>query len=77
MQFSLNLMKIPDVVRIYNLLRIVEFSEIVNIKNLKSQNTSLAVKGALAHRLKRRTAFKFQIGRRGLERCLPLGFWVF
>ena len=53
-------------------------------------NTSLAAKGALAHRLQRRTACNAappaksnmaargpQNGRRGLERCLPLGFWAF
>ena len=41
--------------------------------------------GGLAHRLQRRTAYKIQNGRqgaqkngrRGLERCLPLGFWAF
>ena len=44
-------------------------------------NTSLAAPGALAHRLQRRTACNAaphasgpQNGRRGLERCLPLGF---
>ena len=50
-------------------------------------NTSLAAKGALANRLQRRTACNAappakskmaargpQNGRRGLERCLPLGF---
>ena len=53
-------------------------------------NTSLAAPGALAHRLRRRTACNvalpakskmaargLQNGVRGLERCLPLGFWVF
>ena len=47
-------------------------------------NTSLAAKGALANRLQRRTACKIQHGRhgshncrRGLDRCLPLGFWAF
>ena len=45
------------------------------------ENTSLAAPGALAHRLQRRTACNAaprasgpQNGRRGLERCLPLGF---
>ena len=49
--------------------------------NKKNKNTSLAAPGALAHRLQRRTAFNAappasgpQNGRRGLERCLPLGF---
>ena len=55
-----------------------------------SKNTSLAAKGALAHRLQRHTAcnptppskFKMaakgpQSGRRGLERCLSPGFWPF
>ena len=44
----------------------------------------LAVPGALAHRLQRRTTCKIQNGRQwpqngrqGLERCLPLGFWAF
>ena len=44
-------------------------------------NISLAAPGALAHRLQRRTdcnaaprASGPQNGRRGLERCLPLGF---
>ena len=48
------------------------------------KNTSLAAPGALAHRLQRRTACNAappaggpQNGRRGLERCLPLGFWAF
>ena len=53
-------------------------------------NTSLAAKGALAYRLQRRTACNAappakskmaargpQNGGRGLERCLPLGFWAF
>ena len=45
-------------------------------------NTSLAAKGALAHRLQRCTACKIQYGRQGAqklptERCLPLGFWAF
>ena len=50
-------------------------------------NTSLAAKGPLAHRLQRRTAAPPakskmaargpQNGGRGLERCLPLGFWAF
>ena len=31
----------------------------------KKENTSLAAKGALAHRLQRRTAFKIQNGRQG------------
>ena len=39
-------------------------------------NTSLATKRALAHCLQRRTACKIQNGRRGLEGCLPLGFWA-
>ena len=45
------------------------------------KNTSLAAKGALAHCLQCRTAWKIQNGRygpqngrRGLERCLPLDF---
>ena len=47
-------------------------------------NTSLAAPGALAHRLQRRIACKIQNGRqwapngrRGLDRCLPLGFGAF
>ena len=47
----------------------------------KGTNTSLAAPGALAYRLQRRTACNAaprasgpQNGRRGLERCLPLGF---
>ena len=47
-------------------------------------NTSLAVPGALAHRLQCRSVCNAappasgpQNGRRGLERCLPLGFWAF
>ena len=52
-------------------------------------NTSLAAKGALAHRLQRRTACNAappakskmaarvpQNVRRGLERGLPIGFWA-
>ena len=53
----------------------------VTTKTLNSY-TSLAAKGALAHCLQRRTASIIQNGhqgalngRRGLERCLPLGFW--
>ena len=58
--------------------------------NEYSINTSLAAKGPLAHRLQRlhhRTAAPPakskmagrgpQNGRLGLEKCLPLGFWVF
>ena len=57
---------------------------------IEVQNTSLAAKEALAHRLQRRTACNAappakanmtargpQNGGRGLERCLPLGFWAF
>ena len=50
----------------------------------KEMNTSLSVKGALAHRLQHRTACKIQNGRQmapkwqgGVERCLPLDFWAF
>ena len=35
-------------------------------KNGGEKNTSLAAKGALAHRLQRRTAYKIQKGRQGL-----------
>ena len=52
--------------------------------NENEENTSLAAPGALAHRLQRRTACNAeppasvpQDGRRGLERCLPLGFGAF
>ena len=39
-------------------------------------NTSLAVLGALTHRLQRRTACKIQNGRRGLEMRPTLGLWA-
>ena len=52
-----------------------------SLQTNNSHNTSLAAPGALAHRLQRRTACNAalrasgpQNGRRGLERCLPLGF---
>ena len=52
-----------------------------SIQSNLQNNTSLAAPGALAHRLQRRTACNTaprasgpQNGRRGLERCLPLGF---
>ena len=48
-----------------------------------SINTSLMVPGVLDHGLQRHTACKIHNGcwgsqncRRGLERCLPFGFWV-
>ena len=54
------------------------------LKNVRLKDTSLAAKGALAHRLQRRTACKIKMAakgaknvRRGLERCLPIGFWAF
>ena len=34
-------------------------------------NTSLAAKGALAHRLQRRTACKIQNGQQGMKRYIP------
>ena len=40
-----------------------------------NSNTSLAVQGALANRLQRRTDFKTQNGLRGLERGPTLGLW--
>ena len=40
----------------------------VNLLGKKKRNTGLAVPGALAHRLQRRTACKIQNG---------LGFWAF
>ena len=36
----------------------------------RNKNTSLAVPGALAHRLQRRTAFKIQYGPQGAPKCL-------
>ena len=48
------------------------------------RNTSLAAKGALANRLHAAPPAKSKMaargpqnGRRGLEWCLPLGFWAF
>ena len=48
----------------------------VRIDNYSTKNTSLAAKGALTHRLQRRTACN-TFAARGLERCLPLGFLDF
>ena len=74
--------------RDYQTLRHYPYKTIQSNDNLK--NTSLAAPGALAHRLQRRAACNAtppakskmaargrQNGRRGLERCLPLGFWMF
>ena len=46
-------------------------------KQLRTQekNTSLAAKGAIAHRLQCRTACKIQNGRQGAPKWL--GFWAF
>ena len=71
-----------------NSLKIIDFGVVLEDVRLSiivtmSKNTSLAAKGALAHRLQLRTACnsappaKSKMAARGLERCLPLGFWAF
>ena len=50
------------------MVEIAEIEKQFHYKCKPFENTSLAAKGALAHRLQRRTAWKIQIGRQGASK---------
>ena len=58
---ELNLKAIPDIKKVNKAQSIARTMSIAHM--LSNSNTSLAAKGALAHRLPRRTACKIQNGR--------------
>ena len=65
----LNVVMYVILVMLRNISLISEFCSENHIDN--NQNTSLAAKGALAHRLQRRTTCKIQNGRQGAPKWPP------